>query len=53
MADKKEVKKVVRKVINVKNFEDLSEEEQDKILDRIIDGIDEEAGTETPEDEDE
>ena len=49
MADKP--KKIVKKVVNVANFEDLSEEEQDKILDRIIDGVDEEAGT-TTDDED-
>jgi hypothetical protein len=43
--------KVVKKIVNVKNFSDMTEEEQDKILDRIIDGVDEEAGT-TTNDED-
>ncbi|MBP6177961.1 MAG: hypothetical protein KA480_06525 [Anaerolineales bacterium] len=41
----------VKKVVNQAKFKDLSMEEQDKILDRIIDGVNEEAGT-TTEDED-
>jgi hypothetical protein len=51
LADKQIPKKFVKKVANAANFEDLSEEEQDKILDRIIDGVDEEAGI-TTDDED-
>jgi hypothetical protein len=43
--------KSVRKVVNVGKFSELTEEEQDKILDALIDGIDEEASTETADED--
>ena len=44
-------KKAVKKEVNVKDFDQLTEEEQDALLDKMIDGIDEDAGTTTPEDD--